>query len=68
MAYALKIIALFKIDCSTPNQACQIYVELVFCKHLHCRYSFLVILIKTQITERRVLYIKLLLHKTGFVQ
>ena len=30
MAYALKKIKLLKIYCSTPDQTCQIYIELVF--------------------------------------
>ena len=31
MVYAFTNIGLFKIDCSTPDQTFQIYVELVLC-------------------------------------
>ena len=41
MAYALKNIALFKINCSNPDQTCQIYIELVLCRYQHRKCNIL---------------------------
>ena len=40
MAYVFKNIGLFKIDCFTPDQTCQIYVELVLCRYEHCEVFY----------------------------
>ena len=64
MEYALKNIALFKIDPSTPDQTCQIYVELVLFRYQHCKcYNPC-----DQNMKKKGLGIKLLLRKTGCVQ